>query len=175
MKDNKFPKIYYLYAAILVLLAVLVFLQIGSSPDRTVEGRPADKSVFHLNELGVVIDRPKDIHDLKYDIQNSQVAGPVLWMTTESLQRVSPTCYLGVFYKIDKLALQDPETVWDEAALKKASRGDGAGPATVKEFTDHYLVFEPGQVACSDEEGLVVGEAAVRSSLMELVPTARLQ
>lgn len=122
---------------------------------------------YNLSEFGVALTVPSSLNDLAHSARTQLGINTVLHMM------VDESCEIGVFYQIQKNAIETSRTSWTEETLEAAQGERDGQPAQVKEFTDFYLVFEPSEAPCSENERAAEEEAARRMDLWNAVVTAR--
>ncbi|MBX4215615.1 hypothetical protein KW797_01560 [Candidatus Parcubacteria bacterium] len=126
---------------------------------------------FTLKNLGVAINADGLPPSLTYDPGTMPGVGPVAFITTGEIKASAADCYLGSFYRISKDSLMQGthKTRWTTESLL-AQVNPTSSPATVKEFEDFFLVFEPSQSVCSGNSD----EPRLREQVWLKVPTAKL-
>lgn len=122
---------------------------------------------FNLSEFGIALDIPSTLADITYVSQDESEKGPGIVLHT-----FTGTCELGAFYQIQKNAIPKSNTTWTEKTLEQFTAPQGNNPASVKEFTDSYLVFEPRPEPCATEEKEIAEETEQRLALWNSLVSA---
>jgi hypothetical protein len=153
----------------LVLLALLVAFIFLYPRESTLVSE-----TLRLGEFGVELTLDESlIEETLREAREEEGLGTVVHVLSTRFMSGGTACPLGAFYTIDQNAIRDSATTWTEESLALWQAPQGAEPARVKQFTDFYLIFEPSEESCSDDESLESDEAAARRALGEALTTAR--
>lgn len=147
---------------VLVGLALIIY---ALSQRTSLTGEP---HAFNLAEFGVALDIPASLSNLTYVARDESEKGPGI-----VLHMVIPNnCVIAALYQIRKDAISESGTTWTKETLEQFSIPQGNNPASVKEFTDFYLIFEPSPTPCASDENEIAVENEKRLVLWNALVTA---
>ncbi len=131
----------------------------------------SEEGTFVIADLGVRLTRGDVLTAIELRPTSVQSVGSTVRVSTRSTNS-EQGCELGVFYKIPIDGVAQARTQWTVESLQAATESRDGVPAQVKQFADFYLVFEPSQATCSNEDDKKAIEAAERGALWAALSSA---
>lgn len=154
--------------ALVALIVLALFLYTRNTATHT------STDTLRLGEYGVELTLDGSlVGEAIREARQEEGIGTVVHVLSTRFTEDGTACPLGAFYTIEKDSVGDSATTWTEESLALWQAPQGEEPARVKQFTGFYLIFEPSETPCSEDEKLRADEAAARHALADALTTAR--